>query len=77
MAKSTGENVHEELPNVHPKLSKLIDLLSSSNSYNDPNPKGSIMGFQDICDHDDGCLCECRMKFIIKYIEKHFDPKVK
>lgn len=63
--KSTGENVHTEFPNVSPKLSKLIDLLSCSNRMGDPYPKGSIMDFQRICDHDEGYMCEHRLKFII------------
>jgi hypothetical protein len=58
------------------KLFELIQKLNSFNTYNsDIKLPNSIMVYGNLCDHDDGFLCECRLQYIIDFIETNFKEK--
>lgn len=47
----------------------LITKLNATKSYSVDNPKDSIMHYEQLCDHDDGFLCECRLQYIIDWLK--------
>jgi len=57
------------------KLRQLVMRLSVSKSYDLKTPKDSIMRFEEICDHDEGYLCEHRLQYIIDEMVKILDDK--
>ena len=52
-------------------LESLKQKLHISLNYNIPFHEESIMGFQKICYHDDGYLCDHRLNWLLTEIEKH------
>ena len=58
MAKTKGDIIKE------------LDVMLSVNfSGRGQYPEGSIMGYETICNHDDGAMCEHRKCFILKYLK--------
>jgi hypothetical protein len=50
-------------------LAKKLSVSSYGNDY----PKESIMEYDRLCDHDDAYLCECRLQFIIDFVNENKD----
>jgi hypothetical protein len=50
--------------NVQQFLEALKVKLAVSDSYSIPDPKDSIMSFENICDCDSGFLCEHRRDWL-------------
>lgn len=49
---------------------ELIRKLNISRSYDVQCPKDSIMSYGQLCHHDSGYLCECRLQYIIEQLKK-------
>lgn len=49
---------------------ELIRKLNTSLSYGVEDPKDSIMHYGQLCHHDSGYLCECRLQYIIEQLKK-------
>ena len=54
------------------KIKELIKKLDSSTSYSIPNPEGSIMGYGQLCQCYDMCLCEHRLQWLIGWIKENY-----
>ena len=67
---ATIDNI--DLSKYGEKTQTLIKSLATLTNHSESKIKDSIMGFMDLCDHDTGFLCECRLKWIIKYIEENY-----
>lgn len=52
-------------------LQKLETKLSTSGSYSIPYNEDSIMKYDNICEHDDGYLCEHRRQWIIDFLKNN------
>lgn len=50
-------------------LDFLIQRLNTITSYNEQVPPKSIMHYGQLCNHDDGYLCEHRLQFIINQLK--------
>jgi hypothetical protein len=48
---------------------KLAKKLNCITNWGEDKPLGSIMGYGDICKHDNGYLCEHRLEYILKYVK--------
>lgn len=60
------------------KLHELINALNRIATYGThQTPKGSIMYFEGVCEHDDGALCEHRLQWIVNFIRENFEEKYK
>jgi hypothetical protein len=57
------------------KLYKLIEKLNLRNNYGEKAPVNSIMHFEQLCEHDNGFLCEHRLQYIIDYIKNNFNER--
>lgn len=55
-------------------VEQLENILHTSGNYDIPYHKDSIMSYGNICEHDDGYLCEHRRKYIIDLFEKREIP---
>jgi hypothetical protein len=55
------------------KIDELEIMMTSPDTYEaDANDfPNSIMFYGQICNHDDGFLCECRREFILNYIREN------
>ena len=51
-------------------LDFLIQRLNCTTNYYENDPPKSIMHFGQLCEHDDGYLCEHRLQFIINSLVK-------
>jgi hypothetical protein len=58
-------------------LKELEKAITVGKYYTKSYPEGSIMAYEEICDHDSGYLCEHRRQWILNYIQEHFTPKTK
>ena len=47
----------------------LITKLNTKIRYDVDDPKDSIMHYEQLCNHDDGFLCECRLQYIIDWLK--------
>lgn len=48
----------------------LIKKLNTTTSYDVKDPEDSIMHYEQLCHHDSGYLCECRLQYIIDHLKK-------
>ena len=46
-----------------------IKKLNTRTRYDVEDPKDSIMHYEQICKHDSGYLCECRLQYIIDHLK--------
>lgn len=60
------------LENYSDEIKQLSKLLSVSTNYSTSFNPESIMEYNSICEHDDGYLCECRLKFILDWITEKY-----
>jgi len=51
-------------------IRELVATLNCKTNYNEDDPSDSIMHYGQLCDHDDGYLCEHRLQFIIDTLKK-------
>lgn len=51
-------------------IRELVKKLSVNRSSYDKMPKGSIMEYENICNHDSAYLCECRLQYIVDFLNK-------
>lgn len=65
------ENGHLDNIQNNKPLYDLINKLNSFNNfnYNEDDFKDSIMTYENLCDHNDGYLCEHRLLWIINNLE--------
>lgn len=49
--------------------------LQTKVTSSEPFFENSIMTYEVICEHDDGHLCESRLKWIIDFINNNFELK--
>ena len=61
------------IKDLSPHLKKLVDKLNCTTSYLEDTPKDSIMHYSQLCNHDDGFLCECRLEYILNYLNQNKD----
>ena len=57
------------------KIRELVKRLDSSIQYDIPSPEGSIMGYGQLCQCDDMCLCEHRLQWLIGWIKENYKCK--
>ncbi|MGK0174061.1 MAG: hypothetical protein ACI9AT_000424 [Ulvibacter sp.] len=55
-------------------LHELMEKLNCTMSYgqNMKDVENSIMHYGQLCDHDDGFLCEHRLEWILNYIQEKY-----
>lgn len=51
---------------------KRVELLCEDLKQSLSNPNG-VMSYDEICNHDDRFLCECRINWICAHIKKAFE----
>jgi hypothetical protein len=61
--------------NEKPKLLELAKILNTSLNYNDTDPDGSIMHYGQMCNCDDGFMCEHRLEKVLDFIDLNFNSK--
>jgi hypothetical protein len=63
------------IKDLSPHLKELVDRLNCTTSYNEDKPKDSIMHYGQLCNHDDGFLCEHRLEYILNYLNQNNNEK--
>jgi hypothetical protein len=51
-------------------IRELVEKLSARTTYEDKAHPRSVMDYKQICSHDDGWLCECRLQFIVNFLKR-------
>lgn len=64
----TDKELSEKVKNLCRDLKVKLKVVGHYN-----RPQKSIMEFDNICDHDDNFLCECRLNWIVERIKKEFE----
>lgn len=71
----TGEQVDlSEVPLDSPIRELVKKLTVDSHSYS-TMPEGSIMGYEQLCNHDSAYLCECRLQYIVDFLNEKMTKK--
>jgi len=52
-----------------PMIKELVVKLNTSSRWGQEDPKGSIMHYRELCEHDSGFMCECRLQHIIDFLK--------
>jgi len=75
-SKTTACKLNLSKVKFNSKLHHLITKLNCRTEFGGVYPVSSIMHYNQICDHDDGYLCEHRLQILIDYIIENFNEKL-
>jgi hypothetical protein len=57
------------------KTKAIAIFLNSPTCWDMDEAKGSIMSHGEICEHDTGYMCECRIQHLLDFINDNFNEK--
>jgi hypothetical protein len=58
-----------DISKLNEEQKDLATKLNCTTNYSEEKPKGSIMHFGQLCEHDTGFLCEHRLEYILGYVK--------